>query len=59
MIAPPLTRESLSRILRIAARSSDAELAEYARAGLRRLGKAPTLPRREKRVTAIRKGRAS
>ena len=45
MIAPPLTREQASRMLRVAARSADPELAEMAHAGLRMLRKAPAMPR--------------
>ena len=50
MSAP--TRNELSMALRVAARSRDPELAAYAKEGLRRLNKAPAVPRRPRRVTA-------
>lgn len=62
MITLPATRDGLSRILHVAAQSNDADLAKYARQGLRMLNKPPRLPKmprpNSKPVKAIRKGRA-
>jgi hypothetical protein len=55
----PENREVLSRMLRLAAKSRDVELAEHARLALRELGKTPTMPRMPRPAKAIRKGRAS
>ncbi len=48
-------RERLSRELRVAMMSGDAWLAADAAAALRRLNKAPTLPRRARKVSARRR----